>query len=108
MLTTSQGRCDACGPICLSLGQLTGHSWVQLVEGTQNGGVPRCWESPSFNAQRCRGRPCQAKSPPAPLEAIRWSLLRSQPPHLGASLALPLPSHTLFWSIASNIHFLTD
>ena len=33
-----------------------------------------------------------------------WPLLRPRPPHLGASLALPLPSHTLFWSIASKTH----
>lgn len=30
------------------------------------------------------------------------------PPHLGASLALPLPDHTLSLSIASKIPFLID
>ena len=30
------------------------------------------------------------------------------PPHLGASLALPLPGHTHSLSIASKIHFLID
>ena len=30
------------------------------------------------------------------------------PPHLGASLALPLPDLTLSLSIASKIHFLID